>query len=223
MDLLLVRCADLASEAVAHSPDNAGQDRDDDFAPRHFRDNARDPLHAALSERGERNARRLANWLRGHAPRELQVLSSPARGARQMADVLASGIGDSPALCMVNRALGPDAAPADILGAVGWPHDHSAALVVAHQPALGALASLLLTGHEAPLAFKKGALWWFSNRNRGGELQTVLRCALTPDLLKGGLRPGKSVVVDAPPAPRFEFPDMADLVRLAMSGRLRQA
>jgi phosphohistidine phosphatase len=223
MDLLLVRCADLESEAGPQSPQGTFLDSVDDSAPRQFRDNARDPLNAGLSERGERNARRLANWLRGHAPRELQIVSSPARGARQMADLLAREVGGSGALSMVNRTLGPDAAPADILGAVGWPHDHSAALVVAHQPALGALASLLLTGHEAPLAFKKGALWWFSNRNRGGELQTVLRCALTPDLLKGGLRPGKNAPVEVAPAPQFEFPDVVELVRMAMAGRLRHA
>lgn len=223
MDLLLVRCADLESEAGPNSLDSPFQDRPDDFSPRQLRENLRDPLNAALSERGERNARRLAVWLRAHAPRELQILSSPARGARQMADLLSGELDPTAGPSLVNRALGPDAAPSDILGAVGWPHDHSAALVVAHQPALGALASLLLTGHEGPLAFKKGALWWFSNRHRGGELQTVLRCALTPDLLKGGLRPGKNAVVESAPAARFEFPDVVDMVRMAMGGQLRQA
>ena len=47
---------------------------------------------------------------------------------------------------------------------------------------LGQTAALLLSGDEAEWTIKKGALWWFSNRTRQGETQTVLRAVIGPDL-----------------------------------------
>lgn len=210
MDLLLVRCADLESGGRLKPVDETAAP-----AP------ARDAMAGALSERGEKHARRLANWLRAQAPRQLQILTSPAKGARQMAGLIAEAIGETALPPIVSRLLGPEANASDVLGAVGWPHDHHAALVVAHQPALGALASLLLTGQETPLPFKRGAIWWFSSRHRGYELQTVLRCALTPDLLKGGGGSGKADAVEpVEPIDGFslEIPDVVDLMRMRFAG-----
>jgi len=56
-------------------------------------------------------------------------------------------------------------------------------LVIGHQPTLGRLAALLLGGEEADWSVKKGGVWWFSNRVRNDETQTVLRVVLNPDLL----------------------------------------
>lgn len=204
MDLLLIRCADLEAAAPVRA---AGA------AP------ARplpDALGSVLSERGEKHSRRLAAWLRSHAPRQLQIFSSPARGARQMAAVFGEALPANPPP-VVSRLLAPDGNAAGILGAVGWPHDHAAALVVAHQPALGALASLLLTGQEAALPFRRGAVWWFSNRHRDGGLQTVLRCVVPPDLLRSGAA-GKSPAPDGPAAFGGEFPDVVELRRRRLAG-----
>jgi len=219
MDLLLVRCADLETDGRLMG---GALTADDEAAPPGVAE-LRDPINAGLSERGERHSRRLAAWLRNHRPSELQLFSSPAKGARQMAGILAEGMAENHPSPIVSRLLGPTALASDILGAVGWPHDYRAALVVAHQPALGALASLLLTGHQAPMAFKKGAIWWFSNRNRGGEMQTVLRCALTPDLLKGGGRSARASneAVDPPGSFRVDIPDVADMLRFRLAGKFR--
>lgn len=208
MDLLLVRCADLESDGLLKGGDELVQ------APAV----SRDAMGCGLSERGEKHTRRLANWLRGQAPRQLQIFSSPAKGARQMAGLIADGIGDSALPPIVSRLLGPEANASDLLGAVGWPHDHHAALVVAHQPALGALASLLLSGHEASLVYKRGSIWWFSSRHRGGELQTVLRCVLTPDMLRGSSRSGKPEAAESSVADGPGFPNVADLVRRRLAG-----
>ncbi|HET6720707.1 MAG TPA: histidine phosphatase family protein [Rhodocyclaceae bacterium] len=212
MDLLLVRCADLESDGRPKLVDELVP------APTV----SRDAMACGLSERGEKHSRRLATWLKGHAPRQLQIFSSPAKGARQMAGLIADGIGDelgkNALPPIVSRLLGPEANASDVLGAVGWPHDHHAALVVAHQPALGALASLLLTGQETPLSFKRGAIWWFSSRHRGYELQTVLRCALMPDLLNGSGRSGKAEAVEPVAGLSLEFPDVVDLVRMRLGG-----
>jgi phosphohistidine phosphatase SixA len=69
-----------------------------------------------------------------------------------------------------------------ILGACGWPDAGGSVLVVGHQPELGRLAALLLSGQEADWTIKKGALWWFTNRVRDDETQTVLRAVIPADL-----------------------------------------
>lgn len=208
MDLLLVRCADAESNGA--SPIFSGKNEDESGAQT---GTVRDSMHAGLSARGERHSRRLANWLGVNGPCHLQVFCSPAKSARQMAGHLSETLGAKSLPPVVSRQIGPDASAAEILGAVGWPHDHSAALVIAHQPALGVLASLLLTGHEAPLAFKKGSVWWFSNRHRGGEQQTVLRCSLTPELLKGNLRSTRNESVEVPKGFSLEIPDVVEMMR----------
>ena len=44
------------------------------------------------------------------------------------------------------------------------------------------LCALLLAGSEADWTIKKGALWWFTNRVREGETQTVLRAVIPSEL-----------------------------------------
>ena len=40
---------------------------------------------------------------------------------------------------------------------------------------------MLLGGAEADWTIKKGAIWWFTNRVRAGETQTVLRTVLAAE------------------------------------------
>lgn len=130
-----------------------------------------DDLKRRLTERGERQARDMAKWIREHQPRDLRIVVSPAVRAQQTAGALKLPF-------ETNRKIGPDACVSELLAAVGWPSAAGAALVVAHQPGLGRLAALLLAGSEAEWTIKKGALWWLSNRVRRGETQTVLRAVI---------------------------------------------
>lgn len=131
-------------------------------------------LTRELTERGRKQARRVAEWLAENRPKRLRILVSPALRTRQTATALTGDFEIVP-------ALGPDASVAGILGATGWPDGSGACLLVGHQPSLGRLAALLLAGQEADWTIKKGALWWFTNRVREGETQTVLRCVVPPD------------------------------------------
>ncbi len=54
------------------------------------------------------------------------------------------------------RDLAPDASPAAVLAAAGWPEHKGAVLVVGHQPTLGLLASMLIAGEPMPWSVKKG-------------------------------------------------------------------
>lgn len=129
----------------------------------------------ALSERGERQAKRMARWIEANRPRKLRVLCSPTVRTRQTASALTDAFELTP-------AIGTGASVADLIAASGWPDQAGAVLLVGHQPSLGRLAALLLSGQEADWTIKKGALWWFSNRVRNGETQTVLRVAIGAEL-----------------------------------------
>ncbi|HRD32615.1 MAG TPA: histidine phosphatase family protein [Rhodocyclaceae bacterium] len=150
MDLLLWRHA----EAVDGPPD-------------HLRE---------LTERGQKQANKVAQWLTQNKPKRLKVLASPTMRTRQTAAAFSDDFD-------IVTALGPEGSVADLIAASGWPDGNGACLIVGHQPTLGRIAALLLSGTEADWTIKKGALWWFTNRVRDDESQTVLRSVTSPDTL----------------------------------------
>jgi phosphohistidine phosphatase len=135
-----------------------------------------DDLRRRLTERGQRQARAMAQWIRAHQPRDLRILVSPAVRTLQTAEALKLPF-------ETVRKLAPDACVSEVIAASGWPQASGAVLVVGHQPTLGRLAALLLAGVEAEWSIKKGALWWLSHRLRRGESQTVLRAVIPAELL----------------------------------------
>jgi phosphohistidine phosphatase len=56
-------------------------------------------------------------------------------------------------------------------------------VVVGHQPTLGRVIARLLQLGEDECPMKKGALWWLRQRERHGQLQTVIVTVQTPELL----------------------------------------
>ncbi|PKO86929.1 MAG: histidine phosphatase family protein [Betaproteobacteria bacterium HGW-Betaproteobacteria-12] len=135
-----------------------------------------DDLKRRLTERGERQAKTMAAWIRQHQPKDLRIVVSPAIRTQQTAQALQLPF-------ETHRKIGPEACVSELIAASGWPQAAGAVLIVGHQPSLGRLAALLLAGHEAEWSIKKGALWWLSNRVRRGETQTVLRAMLPVELL----------------------------------------
>lgn len=133
-------------------------------------------LERKLTAKGRKQAERVAKWLVARLPSRYLVLASPARRAHETADALAVRY-------KISERLAPGAAPADILGAAGWPRQKGVTIVVGHQPDLGRVAAVLLSGTAAEWSVKKGGLWWLSNREREGEAQVIVRAVLAPDLL----------------------------------------
>ena len=130
-------------------------------------------LKRRLTARGEKQAQQIAEWLHQNAPKKLRILASPAVRCQQTAKALGLPF-------ETDKRLGTDGNVASLLAAIDWP-DGGAFLVVGHQPTLGQTAALLLSGEEAYWTIKKGSVWWFSNRTRQGESQTVLRAVVPVD------------------------------------------
>lgn len=133
-------------------------------------------LERQLTARGRKQAERVSAWLAARLPGRYIVLASPARRARETADALGTRY-------RIVERLAPGAATGDILEASGWPSHKGAVVVVGHQPDLGRVAALLVSGTEGEWSVKKGGLWWLSNRERGGEAQVVVSAVIAPDLV----------------------------------------
>lgn len=135
-----------------------------------------DDLERALTAKGERQARRMAEWLNRQLPASTKVLASPARRAQQTAAALDRRIKTS-------AALAPDASVDALLHTVRWPDAREPVLVVGHQPTLGLAAAYLLSGQPQTWPLRKAAVCWLRARERDGELQVVLHGLVAPDLL----------------------------------------
>jgi phosphohistidine phosphatase len=136
-------------------------------------------LKRRLTARGEKQARKMASWLIDRLPTKTRILVSPAARTQQTAHALGLPFEIEP-------RIGVGADCADLLAAADWPNTggrSQSVILVGHQPSLGRLAALLLSGAESDWGVKKGAIWWFSRRTREGDEQTVLRAAVGPDLV----------------------------------------
>lgn len=133
-------------------------------------------MERALTGKGRRQAERLAVWLNAHLPEGTRVLCSPARRTRETADALGRPY-------LLEDHLAPGADAAHLLAAAGWPDAQGAVLVVGHQPTLGEAASLLLFGEIRPMSLKKSGVLWLTNRVRGETPQTVIKAAMTAEML----------------------------------------
>ncbi len=125
-----------------------------------------------LTPKGEKQARRDAEWLKEHLPDDYVVLVSPARRARQTAQALTRDV-------ELVEAVGTGASPKGVLQAAGWPDRNGLVIVVGHQPTLGQTVARVVTERDDGWSLRKGALWWL--RSRDGEVS--VRAVIGPDLL----------------------------------------
>ena len=132
-----------------------------------------------LTPKGEKQAKRVADWLHNRLPDTAKILSSPAKRAQQTAQALAEA---SHRKFKILEALAPDATVDEILDAVGWTAGKGTLVVVGHQPTLGRVASRLLAGGERDWPLKKGAVVWISHRGSNGSAEPILRAAVGPEL-----------------------------------------
>lgn len=129
-----------------------------------------------LTEKGRKQAGRMAAFLHAQLPDTTRVLVSPALRTQQTASAYSKHFITEP-------ALAPGASAADILHAAGWPNASGTVLIVGHQPTLGMVIAQLLCQQDSYVSVKKGAVWWLSHRVRDGEEQVTLKLAISPEMV----------------------------------------
>lgn len=131
-------------------------------------------LSRELTEKGRKQAEKMALFLRERLPTDTRILVSPAVRTQQTIAALTDRFTLTP-------AIAPGASVHAVLQATGWPNAEGTVLVVGHQPTLGSVAAKILGSGEASLRLKKSALWWL--RRPEGSFETTLRLVITPDFL----------------------------------------
>jgi phosphohistidine phosphatase len=127
-----------------------------------------------LTAQGRKQATKMATWLDRSLPSGCRILCSPTARTVQTAEALDRKFKIVP-------ELGPLALPEEALAVAGWPDARGAVMLIGHQPWLGQLASLLLTGVAKDLTIKKSNAWWIARRQRDDGNELYLRAVLAPD------------------------------------------
>ncbi len=127
-----------------------------------------------LTAQGRKQATKMATWLDRSLPSGCRILCSPTARTVQTAEALDRKFKIVP-------ELGPLALPEEALAVAGWPDARGAVMLIGHQPWLGKLASLLLTGVAKDLTIKKSNAWWIARRQRDEGNELYLRAVLAPD------------------------------------------
>lgn len=140
------------------------------------RDDGDDYLARALTAKGERQAERMAQWLNRRLAESTRIIASPALRCQQTAQALGRPFKTA-------ASIGPGAGVDAVLKAARWPGAGEPVLVVGHQPTLGLVVALLLSGQPVSWPIKKGAVWWLRRRERNGDVQLALHAVIGPDCL----------------------------------------
>ncbi|NHZ39191.1 MULTISPECIES: phosphohistidine phosphatase SixA [Massilia] len=145
-------------------------------AEAHDADPGQDDMERALTPKGQKQARRMADWLTSQLPDSTRILVSPALRTLQTVEPLKRKF-------KIVHELAPGADPEDILMAANWPNGREPVLVVGHQPTLGQVAALLLSGHPQDWQIKKANAWWLVQREALDPYSLYLKGVMAPDLI----------------------------------------
>lgn len=135
-----------------------------------------DDMQRQLTDHGRKQAERSSAWLRRRLTDDARILVSPAVRALQTADALGRPYDTVP-------EIEPGADAQDILEAANWPMGGGMVVVVGHQPTLGRVAAVLMTGSPLQWSVRKSGIWWLSSRERDDETQIVVRSVINPEFL----------------------------------------
>jgi phosphohistidine phosphatase len=137
----------------------------------------KDDAKRELTDKGRKQANRMAKWLKPRIDSDWLILVSPTVRTCQTADALNVKYD-------THITLGPDSSAPAILREAHWPDNDRNVLIVGHQPVLGQIAARLITGHFGDLAIRKGSAWWFSTRHdEEGDTGVTLRAMIGADLV----------------------------------------
>lgn len=129
-----------------------------------------------LTDKGHKQAKVMAEWLKPRLPKNTLILVSPTQRTQQTAAALDDDF-------ETIEEIGPGASAKAILTAAEWPDRKGAVVVVGHQPTLGEAAALIMSGKTPSWNIRKGAVWWFTHKNKGGDEEIFLHAAISPDMV----------------------------------------
>jgi phosphohistidine phosphatase len=130
----------------------------------------------ALTAKGRRQAAKMGEWLARNLPDDCRILVSPAVRAMQTAEALGRKF-------KTHEALAPDSTAENILAVAHWPYSREPVLVVGHQPALGQLTALLLSGRPQEWTLRKASVCWISQKGNGETPANYIKVILGPDMV----------------------------------------
>jgi phosphohistidine phosphatase len=133
-------------------------------------------MDRALTTKGQKQAKKMAAWLKTRLPVDTRILASPAARTQQTVAALELDF-------TTLDELGPGASAQTILEAAGWPDAGGSVLIVGHQPTLGMAACFAMTGKREYWSVKKGAVWWITNPANSREEQSIIRAVISPDFI----------------------------------------
>jgi phosphohistidine phosphatase len=133
-------------------------------------------LQRALTPKGQKQARRMGEWLDSKLPEGCRVLVSPAVRALQTVEPLGRKF-------KVVPQLAPGAGPEDVLRAANWPNAKEPVLVVGHQPTLGQVAALLMCGRVQDWEIKKAGVWWIVQREPQEPDGIYVKAVMSPEMI----------------------------------------
>ena len=133
-------------------------------------------LQRPLTAKGQKQARRMAEWLDSQLPDGCKILVSPALRTLQTVEPLGRTY-------KVVPEIGPGASAQDVLRAANWPKGKEAVMVVGHQPTLGEVAALLVGGRDGYWEMKKANAWWIVQKEADDPDSLYLKAVMAPELI----------------------------------------
>lgn len=130
----------------------------------------------ALTARGHKQAVKMAEWLDHNLPNSCKILVSPAMRTVQTAEALGRKF-------KIIDDLAPNSTIEKILAAAHWPDSREPVLIVGHQPTLGQVASLLISGLAQDWTIRKGNVLWIAKKEKDETAGNFIRAVMAPDLL----------------------------------------
>lgn len=121
-------------------------------------------LERQLTRKGKKQAARMGAWLDQQLPETCKILCSPAQRALQTV----AGLGRKYKVC---EPLAPDTGVESAFE-ICQAEQGKTLLIVGHQPTLGQLASLLLTGSAQDWTLRKGSILWLAKRKEEDHEET---------------------------------------------------
>ena len=129
-----------------------------------------------LTRKGADQAVRMAKWLNAKLPDNARIIVSPAQRTQQTAAALSRPF-------LTDENVGLSATVKGVIAVANWPNVNGVVVVIGHQPTLGEVATLLVSGDPMALSFQTGELKWFNSTDEQGAITSVLQHNIYPEML----------------------------------------